>query len=79
MDPDVDPCEDFHAFSCGSFIKTKRIPDDQTKTDVFDLLRLNLGFQIAGLFFFYNNIALLKNKFNVKNDKIKNRNFVYSD
>jgi predicted metalloendopeptidase len=54
MDPDVDLCEDFHSFSCGSFIKTKRIPDEQTKTDVFDMLRLNLGFQITGNSFFFN-------------------------
>lgn len=40
--------EDFHLFSCGSFIKNKRIPDEQTKHDVFDILRNNLAYSVAG-------------------------------
>uniref|UniRef100_A0A1Y1LZC8 Peptidase M13 N-terminal domain-containing protein n=1 Tax=Photinus pyralis TaxID=7054 RepID=A0A1Y1LZC8_PHOPY len=29
MDPSVDPCDDFHEFVCGNYLKTTNIPDDQ--------------------------------------------------
>ncbi len=34
--------------SCGTFLKTKRIPDDETRTDVVDGLRDSLTFKVAG-------------------------------
>jgi hypothetical protein len=40
--------EDFSQFACGSFIENKRIPDDQSKFDVFDILRNKLAYSIAG-------------------------------
>ncbi|CAF0711928.1 unnamed protein product [Brachionus calyciflorus] len=49
MDQNVDPCEDFHLFSCGSFVKAKRIPDEQTKIDVFDILRNTLAYSVADI------------------------------
>jgi hypothetical protein len=44
----VDKGEDFHLFSCGSFIKNTRIPDEQSKIDVFDILRNNLAYSVSG-------------------------------
>ncbi len=45
----VDPCEDFFEFSCGSFIQNKRIPDDQSRVDMFDGLRETLSYNVADL------------------------------
>jgi hypothetical protein len=50
MDLSVDPCEDFNLYSCGSYIKNTRIPDDASKYDVFDILRIRLAYSVAGLF-----------------------------
>lgn len=36
-------------FSCGSFIKNQRIPEDQSKLDVFDVLRTKLGHSLSGI------------------------------
>lgn len=49
MDLNVDPCEDFNLYSCGSYIKNMRIPDDASKYDVFDILRIRLAFSVADL------------------------------
>ncbi len=49
LDTSIDPCEDFHEFSCGSFIKNQRIPEDQSKLDVFDVLRIKLGYSLSDL------------------------------
>ena len=40
--------KDFYQFSCGGFIKSKRIPDEQSRVDVFDGLRDNLAYDVAG-------------------------------
>ena len=40
--------KDFYQFSCGGFIKSKRIPDEQSRVDVFDDLRDNLAYNVAG-------------------------------
>ena len=47
MNLSVDPCEDFNRFTCGTFIETRRIPDDQSSDDTFGLLRNNLAFAVA--------------------------------
>ena len=56
MDETVDPCEDFFEFSCGNFLKTQRIQDDQNRISEFSILRDTASFSIAGwilsLFFF---------------------------
>jgi membrane metallo-endopeptidase-like protein 1 len=51
MDLRSDPCVNFHEFSCGSFVKTKRIPDEQGKIDVFDILRIELLQSVSGKYF----------------------------
>ena len=48
IDITADPCEDFNRFSCGTFIDTKRIPDDQSSDDTFSVLRINLASSVAG-------------------------------
>ncbi len=48
IDTKTDPCEDFNRFSCGTFIDTKRIPDDQTSDDVFTFLEINLASSVSG-------------------------------
>lgn len=41
--------EDFSEFACGVFNRNQRIPDDQNKIDVFDILRTNLANQMSGI------------------------------
>lgn len=48
LDTSVDPCHDFHQFSCGSFVKLKRIPDEVSKIDLFEILRTKLANEVAG-------------------------------
>ena len=40
--------DDFYEFSCGGFLKSKRIPDEQPRIDVFDDLRDTLAYNVAG-------------------------------
>ena len=40
--------EHFYEFTCGTYIKNKRVPDEQSKIDIFDDLRDNLAYNIAG-------------------------------
>ena len=47
MNLSVDPCEDFNQFTCGAFIASRRIPDDQTVFDTFSLLENNLEYAVA--------------------------------
>lgn len=41
--------ENFYQFTCGNFLKNKRIPEDQSRVDVFDMLRYDLAYEIADL------------------------------
>ena len=45
--------EDFYEFSCGGFLKSKRIPDEQPRIDVFDDLRDTLAYNVAGQHFVF--------------------------
>lgn len=49
IDESVDPCENFFQFSCGNFLKTQRIQDDQTKISEFSMLRDTASYSIAEL------------------------------
>jgi hypothetical protein len=40
--------EDFHQFTCGSFVKKKRIPEEQARIDAFDILRQDLTYFVSG-------------------------------
>lgn len=35
MDPGVDPCDDFFAYSCGGWLRNNPIPDDQSSWNVY--------------------------------------------
>jgi predicted metalloendopeptidase len=48
MDETVDPCENFFEFTCGNFLKTQRIQDDQNRISEFSILRDTASFSIAG-------------------------------
>ena len=39
MNDDVDPCEDFYEFACGTWIKKHVIPEDRSSLSQFGVLR----------------------------------------
>lgn len=47
MNQNADPCEDLFEFTCGNFVSSNRIPDDQTNLDSFGNLRLKLAANVA--------------------------------
>ncbi|CAH2034230.1 unnamed protein product, partial [Iphiclides podalirius] len=49
MNDQVDPCDDFYDFACGSFIKNTRIPDDKTSVNTFSIITDQLQEQIRTL------------------------------
>ncbi|XP_045542231.1 neprilysin-2 isoform X1 [Papilio machaon] len=49
MDQNVDPCDDFYDFSCGSFEKNTRIPDDKSSVNTFSIITDQLQEQIRAL------------------------------
>ncbi len=48
MDENIDPCENFYEFTCGSFKRKYRIEDSQTKISEFSMLRDTVSYSIAG-------------------------------
>ncbi|XP_011866367.1 PREDICTED: membrane metallo-endopeptidase-like 1 isoform X1 [Vollenhovia emeryi] len=38
LNPDVEPCDDFYKFACGSFIESTIIPDDKTSVNTFSII-----------------------------------------
>ena len=55
IDEKADPCEDFNKFSCGNFIKNRRIPDDASSTDAFTDLRTALSYALSDALASYTN------------------------
>ncbi|CAF0961673.1 unnamed protein product [Rotaria sordida] len=49
IDETVEPCEDFFHFSCGTWIKNTRIPDDVSAQSNFNLLRTQLDYNVVDL------------------------------
>ncbi|CAF1087988.1 unnamed protein product, partial [Brachionus calyciflorus] len=49
IDQTQDPCEDFNKFSCGNFLKNRRIPSDETYIDIFAELTNNLADLLSDL------------------------------
>ena len=49
MDPDIDPCEDFFEYSCGSWNRLNDIPDDRSFYNTFAKLRDIILVQLKGM------------------------------
>jgi membrane metallo-endopeptidase-like protein 1 len=50
MDPQVDPCNDFYEFACGTFAKETVIPDHKTYEGSFSIVRDKLNERLRKLF-----------------------------
>ena len=48
MDEKINPCDDFFEFSCGNFLKTQHIQDDQNRISEFSKLRDTASISISG-------------------------------
>lgn len=46
MDQNVEPCDDFYRFACGSFLKNTIIPDDKTSVNTFSVISDKLQKQL---------------------------------
>ncbi|CAF4447755.1 unnamed protein product, partial [Adineta steineri] len=47
IDETVDPCEDFFEFTCGTWLKNHKIPDDAGSQDTFNALRTQLDSDVV--------------------------------
>ena len=49
MDVTVNPCDDFHNFACGNFIKETKIPDDKTEVSITTIIEDKLQEQLKNI------------------------------
>ncbi|CAF2564816.1 unnamed protein product [Rotaria sp. Silwood2] len=49
LDQSVEPCENFYQFSCGTWLKNNRIPDDANAQNMFRILTEKLNYNIVDL------------------------------
>ncbi|CAF3791141.1 unnamed protein product [Adineta steineri] len=49
IDETVDPCEDFFEFTCGTWLKNHKIPDDAGSQDTFNALRTQLDSDVVDI------------------------------
>lgn len=51
MNKDVDPCDNFYEFACGSFIKNTEIPPDKASVTSLTLLEVKVKKQVAKILY----------------------------
>ena len=51
MNPNVDPCDDYYEYSCGGWLQSNSISDDESHTDIYTVIRNQMSEKLKCIVF----------------------------